>query len=522
MTSDDTVGAPRGDQIGVALTLARRNVTYRVIRTLLLCAGFGVGVGVMIVLLAVGEAMVTQASREQLVGGGDVTVLPEGIDIEVLTTGGLGGMFFSIPNARFVARQVLGAPRLAASVSQAAPQLEGKLLYLTTPDGVSHTVRASGEIPSASRALGAVPRVASGQWEDDDGDRRWLAPTTAELRHDIDHFHLPPPTMARRDSWAEWHYFNILSADARQWAFISYIIGGDPTSARWGGQFLITLHERGRPARRFVANVPQTEVRFSLRDADLAMGTNSVRVLPDGRYAVRGTAREEVTGAIAQLDLTVSPVPRADFPGATLLSGDFTSGYAVAGLRANASGSLCVRGPRDTCVRFDGAQAYHDHNWGGWAGVSWEWGATRAGSYTLLYGRVNPEQGTDGDASDGATSPLFVYLVDSGGFAAVFRPRSIAYDDGRIVQTVDGPLRVPSRATLRDIRGADTLTLTIDIDDAVASDTRVSGAERGEGLEARRLNRPWFVQMAGQATIGGRLRGVPLQGTGRGFFETYR
>ena len=49
------------------------------------------GVGVMIVLLAVGEAMVRQASQERLVGGGTITVLPEGIDIEVLTTGGLGG-----------------------------------------------------------------------------------------------------------------------------------------------------------------------------------------------------------------------------------------------------------------------------------------------------------------------------------------------------------------------------------------------------------------------------------------------
>lgn len=79
--------------------LAWRNATWRPWRTLMLCAGFGVGVGVMIVLLAVGEAMVSQASQERLVGGGDVTVLPEGIDIEVLTTGGLGGLFFSVPNA---------------------------------------------------------------------------------------------------------------------------------------------------------------------------------------------------------------------------------------------------------------------------------------------------------------------------------------------------------------------------------------------------------------------------------------
>ena len=83
-------------RLALARLLAWRSVSYRPWRSLLLCAGFGVGVGVMIVLLAVGEAMVRQASQERLVGGGDVTILPEGIDIEVLTTGGLGCRFFSL------------------------------------------------------------------------------------------------------------------------------------------------------------------------------------------------------------------------------------------------------------------------------------------------------------------------------------------------------------------------------------------------------------------------------------------
>lgn len=151
-----TTGAIR---LAMAQLLAWRSVSSRPMRALLLCGGFGVGVGVMIVLLAVGEAMVRQASQERLVGGGTITVLPEGIDIEVLTTGGLGGLFFSVPNARFVHRQVLNAPRLSDVVSVAAPQLEGKLLYVTTSDGIEHPVRASGEIPSATRALGEIGRA---------------------------------------------------------------------------------------------------------------------------------------------------------------------------------------------------------------------------------------------------------------------------------------------------------------------------------------------------------------------------
>ena len=499
--------------MALARLLAWRNASVRPRRTLLLCAGFGVGVAVMIVLLAVGEAMVRQASQERLVGGGDVTVLPDGIDLEVLTTGGLGGLFFSVPNARFVHRQVLTSPRLQRHVETVAPQLESKLLYLTTAAGVEIPIRAGGEIPSASRAVGAALPVVAGQWEDDAGDSLWTAPTPAAWRHTIDHFHLPPAGMPDRTSWAEWHYFNVLSPDASRWAFVSFIVGGDVTGTQWGGQVLVTLHERGRPPRRFSAQVPAAGVHFSTTHADLTIGTGTVRVLPDGRYAVQATAREEGSGIPLTVDLTVAPAPRVEFPGALLRSGDFTSGYVVPALRAAATGRICVAAQ---CDQYENAQSYHDHNWGGWRGVTWDWGSTRAGGYTLLYGRVAPEDSAAG------TAPLFVYLTDSTGFRALFRPRMIQYDDARTVMTATGPLRVPARALLQDIRGADTLRLALEIDDAVASDTRLARAERGKADAARALAHPWFVQMAGSATLSGRVQGQPLVGRGRGFFETYR
>jgi hypothetical protein len=260
-------------------------------------------------------------------------------------------------------------------------------------------------------------------------------------------------------------------------------------------------------------------VRWSTTDADLRIGANGVTVLPDGRYAVRATARAD-DGATVNVDLIVAPAPRAYFPGATLLSGDFASGYAVAGLRADATGTLCEG--RD-CTRYEATQAYHDHNWGTWQGVTWEWGATRAGAYTILYGRVNPPEGADGtSAGDEARSPLFVYVTDSLGFRALFRPREIRYADGRTILVDGRPLRVPSRAELFDVRGADTLRLVLDVEDAVASDTRQGLVERGEGDYARRLTRPWFVQMKGSARLSGRSGGSALSGAGAGFFETYR
>lgn len=495
------------------LVLALRNLVLRPWRSLLLLAGFGLGVGVMITLLSIGEAMVVQARDEKLVGGGEVTVLPDGVDLELLKTGGVGGMWFSVANARFVYLQLLASPRLRPLVPAAAPQMAGKLVYLRGARLNEVAVRASGEIPSATRAVGGAPALERGVWDDDAGDRRWAAPNDEQLRHDIDHFHETPVGVRDPASWGEWHYFNVLSADHRRWAFLTFLIGGEVPRGQWAGQLLLTLHEEGRPARRYSRTVARSRVRYSIHDADLQLDDSYVRVLPDGRYAVRARIPAEDGGAAADVDLVVAPAPRAYFPGTSLGSGEFVSGYVVAGLRASATGSVCV-GTR--CERYEEAQAYHDHNWGTWRGVTWDWGAARAGSYTLLYGRVQAPDSLVADA------PLFLYLVDSLGFRAVFRPREVQYDDTRRLVVGTTTLRVPSRAVMLDVRGGDTLRVELDIDDAVATDTRSALAERGESGLARRIPRPFFIQMKGVARLTGRIDGQPVAGTGTGFFETYR
>ncbi|HVE77363.1 MAG TPA: ABC transporter permease [Gemmatimonadaceae bacterium] len=493
------------------LLLARRNLTTRPGRSALLLAGFALGVAVMIVLLSIGEAMLAQSRDERLVGGGDVTVLPEGLDVEVMKTGGLGGMFFSIANARFIYLQLLAAPRLSAHVAAVAPQIEGKLLYLRA-GGREHPVRATGEIPSRTAAVGAAPPLAAGAWVDDDGDRRWIAPTPEELRHDLDHFHLPPATLADASSWGEWHYFNVLSADGRRWAFISLIVGGDVRDTLWGGQVAITRREQGREEERFTETVGRRGVRFSTTRADLDVGASSVRVTADGRYVVRARGADGARRVTA--DLVLSPEARAYFPGASLGEGDdFVSGYAVPALRAEATGTICADG---TCERLERVQAYHDHNWGVWRGVSWEWGAGRAGALGLLYGRVEPPAEIAGDA------PLFLYVVDSLGFRALFRPQRVAYEDGRTIRVGGRAVRVPSRAVMADARGDDTLRVELVVEDAIGTDTRLGLPERGEGVAERRLARPYFIQMKGRIRVTGRIAGEPVRGEGAGFFETYR
>jgi hypothetical protein len=501
--------------------LALRNITYRPWRSLLLFVGFGVGVAVMIVLLSIGDAMLSQARNEKLVGGGTITVLPEGLDVEVMKTGGIGGLFFSIDHASFLYHQVLASPRYRGEIAAVAPQIEGRLLYVRTANGHEFPVHASGDIPSATRAVGAAPEIMTGKWENDDSDRRWVAPTLVELRNEIDRFHVPSDSVANKDTWAEWHYFNVLSSDRKRWAFISFIVGGDVTGTQWGGQIGITLREQGGATRRFAATVDRSLVRFSMSDLNLLFGDSHVVALPDGDYEVRAAAREENGGrARMSVALRVHPAPNAYFPGVAMGSGGFVSGYAVPALRASATGTLCVD---NQCEQFSDAQSYHDHNWGVWRGVTWDWGAARAGQYTFLYGRVYP-----GD-STASIPPVLVYLVDSLGFRAVFRPRMISYEDGRTLRTATRLLRVPSRARFEDARGRDTLRVDIAVEDAIATDTRPrrnakeqnSDAERGDPLRSEKA-RPYFIQMKGTTRISGRLDGAPLSGTGTGFFETYR
>jgi hypothetical protein len=490
--------------------LSFRHLVQRPWRTALLLFGYALGVAVMIVLLSVGTAMLTQARQERLVGGGEITVLPQGIDVEVMKTGGLGGMFLSIDHAKFVYRQVLASPRLAGAVTAAAPQIVSKLIYVTTPGGMQVPVLASGQIPSRNDAVGAGAALTSGRWADDAGDREWADPTPFQLRNEIDHFHEPPPAAADDPSWAEWHYFNVLGAGGGHWAFISYIVAGAVPRGRWGGQLLVTLHGPGAPAERFVANVPSSRVRFSTTDADLTIGVSSVTLLPNGDYRLHGVARGERDGAPLTLDLTISPEPGAYFPGASVSSDSLVSGYVVPALRADARGAICVAG---RCERYDRVQAYHDHNWGTWRGVTWDWGAGRAGALGVLYGRVMESR---------TVRPLFVYLTDARGFLAVFRPSQVHYTDGPTILVSGHRVVVPVRGEMTDVRGDDTLHLVFDVQSAMGTDTRTALIERGDALAARGLARPYFIQMKGVLHVSGRVDGRPLAGTGTGFFETYR
>ncbi len=475
----------------VITTLAFRHLRVKPLRSLFLLFGFSLGVGVMVVLLSVGEAMLDQSRDVALVGGGEMTVLPEGIDVEAMRSGGLSGMFFGIDRARYLTRVIFGGPRHADVVSAVAPAIENELVYLATArDTVA--VRAGGEIPSRAAAVGAALDIRAGQWRDTPADSAWIAPTRQQLYDELDRFHIP----VRRDStWGEWHYFNVVTGPG-EWWYVSYLVGGEVPDGRWGGQLLITRRRPDGRYERFTADVPAERIRFDTMRADLTLGESSVQQR-NGEYRLRARARGPA-GSV-EADLLVRPLPRRYFPPAELRADDFLSGYVVPGLAARASGRLCVGG---RCAPVEDAPAYHDHNWGVWRDVTWAWGAANGSSLSFLYGGVY--------APDSATSaaPFFLALADSMGARQVLRFRTIGYQGSRPAGGERG-VRAPERFELVAARDADTVRLRVGVTDVQATRMRAAGLSR------------FFLQMRGAWRLEGRIGGEAVVDSGAGFFETF-
>jgi hypothetical protein len=476
----------------VLITLAFRHLWVRKVRSLFLLLGFALGVGVMVVLLSVGEAMLSQSRDVSLVGGGELTVLPQGIDVEAMRTGGLSGMFFTIERARFLTRQILGGARNAGAVRTVAPALEGKLLYLCPGSGACRptAVRAGGEIPSRAAALGAGLDVRQGRWADSPADSAWVAPDAQQLYDELDRFHLP----RRRDStWGEWHYFNFVTGPD-EWWYLSYLLGGEVPDGRWGGRVLVTHRRAGGRYDQYTADAAPERIVFDTARADLTIGESTVRQR-DGRYSLRARARGPA-GTVS-LDLVLHPLPNRYFPPVELREEALLSGYVVPALAARAGGRICVSG---RCRRVDAVPAYHDHNWGVWRDVTWEWGAANGSRLSLLYG------GVYGPGSSG--SPFFLTLVDSLGVRQVLRFGQIAYEGAAPALGARG-VSAPERFTLTGSRDADTVRLEVRVRHAFATDMSATTFRRV------------FLQMRGAFELRGSIAGERVADAGEGFFETY-
>jgi hypothetical protein len=453
--------------------LAVRSLTAHPVRSAVLAAGFGVGVSVMAILLGVAEIVLDQARSPALVGGGDVVVrLGEQVPARLLLAG------------------TLQTDALRSRIRVASPWHDTRLYLLH--DGRSVEVNARGGIPSLERAMGDEETGQIASWLDTAEDVAWTNDTPDKVLRQIDRFHEIPDAPAWASSWAEWLYFNGRADGAR--FYLTFLVGPALEDGRRVAGVRLQL-ERNGAVETFSAGQAISEAAV-LQAPDLTIGASSVTL--DGlvyrvHLDLRGERGRRVVG-----DLTIQATPGRLVPPLEITGArGWRTGYVVPVMSGALGGQLEVAGER---VSLDGGSGYHDHNWGFWQGVSWQWGQVQQGDLSLLYGRVFPPA----DAADPDRIPGFVGVLGPDG--------PLAYATNVTISETNDPRGRPQRIDVQ-ARGSG-IDVRIRFDVASAVTTRMAQGPLNSGLD--------FLQLRGQYTVRGRAGGRTLDFTAPGAAETFR
>jgi hypothetical protein len=471
--------------------LALRSLTSHPVRSAVLAAGFGVGVAVMAILLGVAAIVLEQAQSPALVGGGDVLIR----------------LNQSVP-ARMVLAGTLQSAALRPRVKTASP-FQTTSLFLLHEGRVSR-VDARGGIPSLERSLGDPETSQVATWRDTPADVAWTSDSPGRVLRQIDRFHEIPDVPRWSNSWAEWLYFNGRTRDAR--FYLTFMVGSRTTAGRRSAGVRLQLERNGR-MESFTGGTEITEAD-ALRAPDLTIGSNQVRLQELTYHVTLDLADARGRRARGTLMLTASPgklVPPIEISGAN----GWRTGYVVPVMAGALDGSLDVDG---ATVSLQNGTGYHDHNWGFWEGVSWQWGQAQnvsaAGSglsdLSLLYGRVFAPP----EAADPERIPGFVGVLGPDG------PLGYA-TDVRIVEQND-PSGRPTTISITGRGPSLNVTARFDVASAVTTpgfgkppaDRRSPQGPIGDQLD--------FLQLRGQYTVVGTAGNRKIDFTAPGAAETFR
>lgn len=454
------------------LRLALRSLLTRPLRTAALAAGFGFGIAVMAELLGVGEVILEQAHSPALEGGGHVVV-----------AGALG----SVDNARFIMSTVLGDDDLGREVRAASPSKRSRLV-LITPRGRTG-ISARGGIPSLEKAIGDPEVAAIPSWTDTAADARWSRPQPGDILRAMDRFHAVPDAPAFTRSWAEWLYFNGRTPDGRVRFYLTFLVGSHTaTPGKRAASVRLQLERDGRTTTHS-ASGQIDEAQLLARAPDLDIAGNRVRL--EGLSYRLTLALDDVKGEIVLDGVAGRSMPPAAVRGA----GGWLSGYVVPVLSGAVRGALTVGG---THVGLDDATGYHDHNWGFWQGVRWQWGQVAHDELSIVYGRVFPPA----DVADADRVPgLLAVLGPDGpiGFST-----DVAIDD----TGEPGHIAIRARGSRLDLQ------LVFAGDATIRTPMALTRDRTGTTMD--------FLQLGGVYRVTGRVGGRAIDFSGRGAAETFR
>jgi hypothetical protein len=364
-------------------------------------------------------------------------------------------------------------------------------LYLLC-DNRAVRVDAHGGIPSVERAMGDPEVAFNRDWRDTADDVAWTQATPEAVLRQIDRFHDVPNAPMWQDSWAEWLYFNGRARDAR--FYLTFMVGPkQPDGSRSAGVRLQL--DRGGHVENFSAPGRLTE-EDARRAPELTIGANRVRL--DGlRYVIDLDLRGEGgRAAKGRVRIEASPgrlVPPIEIGGAH----GWRTGYVVPVMSGQLDGTIDVAGER---VSFDEGAGYHDHNWGFWRGVSWQWGQAQQGDLSLIYGRVFPPR----EAADPERIPGFVGALGPDGPLGYATNVTIA--EVNDAQGQPRTISVTARSRLLDVH------MRFDVGSMVT--TRMAQGTLSNGLN--------FLQMRGQYTVTGQAGDRAIDFTAPGSAETFR
>jgi hypothetical protein len=321
----------------------------------------------------------------------------------------------------------------------------------------------------------------------------------------MDRFHPVPDVPARAASWAEWLYFNGRAGSTK--FYLTFLVGPVVESGRRIAGVRLQLDRDGQSST-YSDSAELDRAAVQTRAPDLTIGESHVR-LTGREYRIvldlpaerRG---ERITGEIVLEATPGRSLPPLQIRGAA----GWITGYVVPVMSGSLRGA--VRTGSET-IPLDGGTGYHDHNWGFWEGVSWQWGQVHGDGLSFVFGRIRPPE----DAADPDRIPGFLGVLGPegpAGYATDVTIEEAIRFDGSESSRGSRAAPIDGRIVIRGQSAALDLKLELEVESATA--TRMQPGLFGSGLD--------FLQLRGRYRVAGRVSGRAIDFTAEGTAETFR